>query len=54
MSIVINEFEVVREADPSPQDKATQPQPERQSIGPQEIMAVIEREAERVARVWAT
>jgi hypothetical protein len=53
MPVIINETEIVVEAPAAPTPSAPQPSPASARLTPEEVVRVIQRQQERLARVWA-
>ncbi len=54
MAVVINELEIVMEAQPgAPQANGQAPTPEKPTFGPQELMAMLDREQRNDLRLLA-
>lgn len=53
MPVIINETEIVVEPPPAPEPSAPAPAPSSARLTPEEIIRVIQRKQERIARVWA-
>ena len=53
MPVIINETEIVVEPPAAPEPSMPAPAPSSARLTPEEIMRVIQRQQERLARVWA-
>ncbi|HNU03282.1 MAG TPA: hypothetical protein PKL67_03945 [Anaerolineae bacterium] len=53
MPVIINETEIVVEPPPAPAPSAPQPSPTGARLTPEEVIRVVQRQQERLARVWA-
>ncbi len=53
MPVIINETEIVVEQAPAPAPNAPPPQAAGGRPTPEEVLRVVQRQQERMARVWA-
>jgi hypothetical protein len=53
MPVIINETEIVVEPPQAPAPSAPPPSPAGTRLTPEEVIRVVQRQQERMARVWA-